>query len=140
MDLPVLAGVISTILFAISTLPMLHKAFRTKDLTSYSAGKHRDEQRGQRLSFRLRVQPAGRPDLVPALLLCRLGRPDADLVPAVPDGSAGLHGPAAACQNLPVRTRGTGRGLPPQPQSHSQNWRQWHEHPAEQRIRMASST
>ena len=38
MDVPVVAGMISTVLFAISTLPMLHKAARTRDLRSYSAG------------------------------------------------------------------------------------------------------
>lgn len=37
MDVPVLAGVISTVLFGVSTLPMLHKAARSKDLQSYSA-------------------------------------------------------------------------------------------------------
>ena len=35
-NLPVLAGAISTTIFALSTLPMLMKAFRTKDLRSYS--------------------------------------------------------------------------------------------------------
>ena len=34
--LPVLAGSVSTIIFAASYLPMLVKAVRTKDLTSYS--------------------------------------------------------------------------------------------------------
>ena len=38
MDVPVVAGMISTVLFAISTLPMLHKAVRTRDLRSYSGG------------------------------------------------------------------------------------------------------
>lgn len=38
MDLPVLAGIVSTAIFALSTLPMLSKAFRTKDLRSYSLG------------------------------------------------------------------------------------------------------
>lgn len=38
MELPVLAGMISTALFAISNLPMVLKAARTKDLSSYSAG------------------------------------------------------------------------------------------------------
>jgi uncharacterized protein with PQ loop repeat len=38
IDLPVIAGIISTIIFAFSTLPMLLKAFRTKDLRSYSLG------------------------------------------------------------------------------------------------------
>src|SRR5215213_6176751 len=37
-NLPVLAGSISTTIFALSTLPMLFKAFRTKDLKSYSLG------------------------------------------------------------------------------------------------------
>jgi hypothetical protein len=36
MDLPVLAGMISTVLFATSTVPMLLKAARTRDLESYS--------------------------------------------------------------------------------------------------------
>lgn len=38
IDIPVIAGMISTTLFAISTLPMLWKAYRTKDLKSYSFG------------------------------------------------------------------------------------------------------
>jgi len=37
-SLPVLAGIISTIIFASSTLPMLRKAAATKDLRSYSLG------------------------------------------------------------------------------------------------------
>src|ERR671920_1646010 len=36
--LPVLAGIASTIIFAASTLPMLVKARRTRDLSSYSLG------------------------------------------------------------------------------------------------------
>lgn len=36
--LPVLAGMVSTAVFAGSTLPMLHKALRTRDLSSYSLG------------------------------------------------------------------------------------------------------
>lgn len=36
INLPVIAGTISTIIFALSTLPMLLKVFRTKDLKSYS--------------------------------------------------------------------------------------------------------
>lgn len=36
--LAVLAGSLSTILFAVSTLPMLIKAARTKELSSYSRG------------------------------------------------------------------------------------------------------
>jgi uncharacterized protein with PQ loop repeat len=38
IDVPIVAGTISTIIFAISTLPMLRKAFRTRDLKSYSLG------------------------------------------------------------------------------------------------------
>lgn len=37
-NLPVIAGTISTTIFAFSTLPMLLKAFQTKDLKSYSLG------------------------------------------------------------------------------------------------------
>lgn len=37
-SLPVLAGIASTVIFAASVLPMLVKARRTKDLTSYSLG------------------------------------------------------------------------------------------------------
>lgn len=38
MNIPILAGAISTVLFAVSMLPMLLKAARTRDLTSYSLG------------------------------------------------------------------------------------------------------
>lgn len=38
MNLPMLAGTLSTVLFMFSTLPMLSKAFRSKDLRSYSFG------------------------------------------------------------------------------------------------------
>lgn len=38
MDLPAIAGFISTALFGLGTLPMLEKAFRTKNLASYSLG------------------------------------------------------------------------------------------------------
>lgn len=37
-NVPILAGVASTIIFAASTLPMLVKARRTRDLSSYSLG------------------------------------------------------------------------------------------------------
>ena len=36
MNLPILAGTMSTVLFAFSMLPMLRKAARTRDLASYS--------------------------------------------------------------------------------------------------------
>src|SRR6185295_7931800 len=35
---PTLAGVASTVIFAVSTLPMLTKAYRSRDLSSYSLG------------------------------------------------------------------------------------------------------
>jgi uncharacterized protein with PQ loop repeat len=38
LNLPVMAGAVSTVIFAMSTLPMLVKAGRTKDLGSYSPG------------------------------------------------------------------------------------------------------
>jgi uncharacterized protein with PQ loop repeat len=38
IDLPVIAGTLSTIIFFIGTFPMLHKAYRTRDLRSYSKG------------------------------------------------------------------------------------------------------
>jgi hypothetical protein len=38
MDLPVIAGIVSTSLFAFSNLPMVLKAARTRDLRSYSLG------------------------------------------------------------------------------------------------------
>ena len=37
-NLPTIAGFVSTALFTLGTLPMLTKAFRTKDLASYSLG------------------------------------------------------------------------------------------------------
>jgi uncharacterized protein with PQ loop repeat len=38
INLPLIAGSISTVIFALSTLPMLVKAFQTKDMRSYSLG------------------------------------------------------------------------------------------------------
>jgi uncharacterized protein with PQ loop repeat len=36
MELPLIAGAVSTVLFAASVIPMLAKAARTKDMASYS--------------------------------------------------------------------------------------------------------
>lgn len=36
MDIPILAGTISTVVFAVSNLPMVRKALRTRDVSSYS--------------------------------------------------------------------------------------------------------
>lgn len=38
MNLPIIAGIVSTFMFSVSTLPMLRKAFQTRDLRSYSLG------------------------------------------------------------------------------------------------------
>lgn len=38
LTVPVVAGVVSTVIFAVSMLPMLVKAGRSKDLSSYSLG------------------------------------------------------------------------------------------------------
>ena len=38
INLPMIAGFLSTALFTLGTLPMLTKAFRTKNLASYSLG------------------------------------------------------------------------------------------------------
>lgn len=38
MNVTIVAGAVSTVLFGISNLPMLIKAVRTKDLSSYSLG------------------------------------------------------------------------------------------------------
>ena len=38
MNIPLAAGMVSTGLFVVSVLPMLIKAWRTKDLSSYSPG------------------------------------------------------------------------------------------------------
>src|SRR5262245_53342264 len=38
ISLPVVAGATSTVIFAVSTLPMLIKAYRSRDLSSYSFG------------------------------------------------------------------------------------------------------
>ena len=37
-NVPTLAGLTSTVIFAVSTLPMLVKAYRSRDLSSYSLG------------------------------------------------------------------------------------------------------
>ena len=114
MDLPVLAGVISTILFAISTLPMLHKAFSTRDLTSYSAANIAMSNAGNAFHsvyvFSLPVGPiwflhcfyvASAGLMLIWYLRYRTDRP-------------GPTGWRRRIQDQPVlRTDGTGRGLPP---------------------------
>lgn len=36
MDIPIVAGTVSTVVFAVSNLPMLRKALRTRNVSSYS--------------------------------------------------------------------------------------------------------
>ena len=36
MDIPIVAGTVSTVVFAVSNLPMLRKALSTRDVSSYS--------------------------------------------------------------------------------------------------------
>jgi uncharacterized protein with PQ loop repeat len=36
MDIPLIAGTVSTVVFGVSNLPMLRKALRTRDVSSYS--------------------------------------------------------------------------------------------------------
>ena len=36
MDVPLIAGTVATVAFAVSNLPMLRKALRTRDVSSYS--------------------------------------------------------------------------------------------------------
>jgi uncharacterized protein with PQ loop repeat len=36
MDIPMIAGTVSTVVFAVSNLPMLRKALRSRDVSSYS--------------------------------------------------------------------------------------------------------
>ena len=36
MDIPIIAGTVSTVVFAVSNLPMLRKALRSRDVSSYS--------------------------------------------------------------------------------------------------------
>ena len=82
-DVPVLAGTVSTLLFVVSYLPMLVKAFRTRDLESYSLGNLLIANVGNGVhSIYVFSLPHG-PDLVPARLLRRLDRGDAALAPAV---------------------------------------------------------
>lgn len=38
LSVPLLAGLVSTVIFTVSTLPMLAKAYRSRDLSSYSLG------------------------------------------------------------------------------------------------------
>ena len=74
----VLAGSVSTVLFAVSTLPMLIKAARTKELASYSRGNLVLANVGNGAQH-LRPAAAGRPHLGPSFVLRRHLGSDAHL-------------------------------------------------------------
>ena len=63
----VLAGSVSTVLFAVSTLPMLIKAGRTKELNSYSRGNLVLANVGNAVHSIYVAAAAGRPHLGSAL-------------------------------------------------------------------------
>ena len=107
MDIAVLAGSVSTALFVGSYLPMLLKAFRTRDLDSYSRGNLVLATIGNALVLHLCVQPATRPDLVPALVLRDHHPAHAGLARAARRSQLPMQ-PAAA------RGRGRARRRPPQ--------------------------
>ena len=67
MNTATIAGVVSTLMFAASTLPMVVRAARTRDVSSYSRSHLAHDQRRQRRAHRLRRQPAARPGLAAAL-------------------------------------------------------------------------
>ena len=79
----VLAGSVSTVLFAASTLPMLIKAARTKELSSYSRGNLVLANVGNAVHTHLRAAAAARPDLGTARLLRRHIGTDAHLASAL---------------------------------------------------------
>lgn len=90
--LPVLAGVTSTIMFAFSTVPMLVKAGRTKDLSSYSLGNIVLVNIGNVVhSVYVFHLPVG-PHLGFAPVLRALIRSAVDLVPALPAALGGVEG------------------------------------------------
>ena len=79
-DLPTVAGAISTMIFVISTLPMLFKAFRTKDLRSYSLGNIATANVGNLVQCVYVLSLPVGSDLVPARVL-----PGGDVSDAVVD-------------------------------------------------------
>ena len=85
----VIAGMVSTAIFAASLLPMLIKAGRTKDLASYSRGNIVLANVGQCGAQRLRPPAAGRADLGAARLLPHHLGPDAAVASALRQGASG---------------------------------------------------
>ena len=72
--LPLLAGITSTVVFAVSTVPMLVKAGRTKDLSSYSLGNIVLVNVGNVVHSVVCLPLARRPHLGPARVLSGLIR------------------------------------------------------------------
>ena len=105
--IPVLAGAVSTVIFASSTLPMLVKAARTKDLSSYSLGNILLANLGNLVHsiyvFQLPAGPIWALHLPPGE-----HRADAGLVPAL---HRITHPPAPARIGPFFRRHGLGRGL-----------------------------
>jgi hypothetical protein len=79
----VIAGSMSTALFVASTLPMLYKAARTKELGSYSLGYLALANVGNGFYTVYGDQPAGGADMGTARFLPRELGADAALVPAL---------------------------------------------------------
>ena len=80
--MPVVAGAVSSAIFAASALPMLVKAFRTKDLKSYSLPNIALSNVGN-VVHSVYVYSLPRPDLGAAQLLPDHDGTDAAVVPAV---------------------------------------------------------
>ena len=87
----VLAGSVSTVLFALSTMPMLIKAARTKELSSYSRGNLVLANVGNAVHSIYVLKPAARPDLGPTRLLCRHIGTDAHLASALRQSRASVR-------------------------------------------------
>src|SRR5262245_13049918 len=83
LSVPTLAGFLSTVIFAASTLPMLVKAYRSRDLASYSLGNIALANLGNAVhSVYVYSLPPGA-DLAAAHVLPGQLRADARLVPAL---------------------------------------------------------
>ena len=83
LSLPTLAGLASTVIFAASALPMLVKAYRSRDLASYSLGNIALANLGNAVHSIYVYQPAAGADLAAAHVLPGQHGADARLVPAL---------------------------------------------------------
>jgi len=116
---PVIAGAISTGIFAVSTMPMVLKAARTRDLSSYSGGNLLLSNLGNVLYaiyvFSLPMGPAwalyGFNLTVSATMLvywlqCRIPRPCASVATATASTGADAAAPPRPRQTAKVPTPG----------------------------------